>query len=517
MPNPFRDEINTLRIMGSNTQATDSNTPSAYSLFRLASGPVSFCAIWAMGQLGWWPEQIATACAIAAWVILWWILECVPIAVASLLPVILVPTFGLAKVGAVSAHYGSKYVFLFMGGFLVAIAMEKWNLHRRIALGILLRSGVSPTCILGGFMLATFLLSMWLSNTATTLMMLPIALSIASQMPQLGRMGTTALLLGTAYAANIGGTATLVGTPPNTAMAGLVEQQFKLSLPFLEWMAMALPFACVLVVAVFLVLCQTLRKTEQNGQRTEMNADHNQRLDTIESEWSALGTVTVAERRVGLVFLTLALLWMSRRLLVSMTGLPLDDTAIAMAAGLSLFLIPSGGHDKNAPSTPLMNWSDGKQLPWDILLLFGGGLALADTLKNAGVLDELALTLSNLGSSGGSFVVIALATLIFFGLFATELMSNLALTVVAVPAAGAFALELGIPVLQAVVPLTLVSSCAFMLPMATPPNAIVFGSGKIRMADMVRIGFVCNIIAAALALFWAFFILPYWSVWALEQ
>ena len=471
-----------------------------------------------MGQCGWWPEHIATACAMAVWVILWWVLECVPIAVASLLPLVLVPTFGLAKVGEVSAHYGSKYVFLFMGGFLVAIAMEKWNLHRRIALGILLRSGISPPRILGGFMLATFLLSMWLSNTATTLMMLPIALSIASQMPQLGRMGTTALLLGTAYAANIGGTATLVGTPPNTAMAGLVEQQFELTLPFLEWMAMALPFACILVVAVFMVLCQTLRKAQTDGQSQGIDADQNQRLDTIESEWNALGTVTSAERRVGLVFLTLALLWMGRRLLVSLTGLPLDDTAIAMAAGLSLFLIPSEGRGgKTVPAPPLMNWSDGKQLPWDILLLFGGGLALADTLKNAGVLDELATVLSSMGNSGGSFVVIALAALILFGLFATELMSNLALTVVAVPAAGAFALELGIPVLQAVVPLTLVSSCAFMLPMATPPNAIVFGSGKIRMADMVRIGFVCNLIAAALAIVWAFFILPAWAEWALGQ
>ena len=495
---------------------TDLKTPSKPSTWRLASGPASFLAIWAMGQCGWWPEHIATACAIAAWVILWWVLESVPIAVASLLPVILVPTFGLAHVGDVSAHYGSKYVFLFMGGFLVAIAMEKWKLHRRIALGILLRSGVSPRRILGGFMLATFLLSMWLSNTATTLMMLPIALSIASQMPQLGRMGTTALLLGTAYAANIGGTATLVGTPPNTAMAGLVEQQFKLSLPFLEWMAMALPFACVLMVAVFLVLCQTLRNAQGSNQIQGIDTDQNRRLDTIELEWNALGVVTSAERRVGLVFMALALLWVSRRPLVALTGLPLDDTAISMAAGLSLFLIPSGVRENDkAASSPLMSWSDGKQLPWDILLLFGGGLALAGTLKNAGVLDELATVLSSMGNSGGTFVVVALATLILFGLFATELMSNLALTVVAVPAAGAFALELGIPVLQAVVPLTLVSSCAFMLPMATPPNAIVFGSGKIRMADMVRIGFVCNLIAAALAIFWAFFILPAWAQWAL--
>ena len=497
-----------------------SRTTSHTSAWRMAAGPLACAAFWAMGAGGLLAMDIALACAVAAWVILWWVLEAVPIAVASLLPIVLVPLFGLGDMGSVTAHYGSKYVFLFMGGFLVAIAMEKWNLHRRIALGILLRSGVSPTRILAGFMLATFGLSMWLSNTATTLMMLPIALSIASQMPQLGTRGTTALLLGTAYAANIGGTATLVGTPPNTAMAGLVQQQFDIALPFLEWMAMALPFACLLILAIYFVLRRQLphpSTSSSNGHPTD--ADGNQVVDSIESAWNALGRITSAEQRVGAVFLTLAALWMSRRLLVDWTGWPLDDTAIGMAAGLSLFLIRSGhdaGNDGlNRP--PLMTWDDGRKLPWDILLLFGGGLALADTLKGAGVLDALAGGLAALGQDGTSFAMVALMALIVMGLFATELMSNLALTVVAVPAAGAFAIELGLPVLQAVVPLTLVSSCAFMLPMATPPNAIVFGSGRIRMADMVRIGLVCNLIAAGLAILWAFFVLPVWSEWALAE
>ena len=465
--------------------------------------------------------DIALACSVATWVILWWVLEAVPIAVASLLPIVLVPLFGLGRMADVTAHYGSKYVFLFMGGFLVAIAMEKWNLHRRIALGILLRSGISPPRILAGFMLATFGLSMWLSNTATTLMMLPIALSIASQLPQLGAKGTTALLLGTAYAANIGGTATLVGTPPNTAMAGLVQQQFDIGLPFLEWMAMALPFACLLILAIYFVLRRQLPPDLGTSAPSthQADGDGNQRIDGIESAWHALGRITIAERRVGTVFITLAGLWMGRRFIVDLTGWPLDDTAIGMAAGLALFLIPSGqgGMADGKNRAPLMTWEDGKKLPWDILLLFGGGLALADALKDAGVLDALATGLAALGQDGASFAVVALMALIVMGLFATELMSNLALTVVAVPAAGAFALELDMPVLQAVVPLTLVSSCAFMLPMATPPNAIVFGSGRIRMADMVRIGLVCNLIAAALAIIWAFFVLPGWSEWALAD
>lgn len=303
-------------------------------------------------------------------------------------------------------------------------------------------------------------------------------------------------------------------------MAGLVKQQFDIALPFLEWMAMALPFACLPILAIYLVLRRQLphpSSASSGGHPTD--ADGNQRIDSIETAWNALGRITSAEQRVGAVFLTLAALWMGRRFIVDLTGWPLDDTAIGMAAGLALFLIPSG-HDVDHDGLnriPLMTWEDGKKLPWDILLLFGGGLAVADTLKGAGVLDALAGGLAAMGQDGTSFAMVALMALIVMGLFATELMSNLALTVVAVPAAGAFALELGLPVLQAVVPLTLVSSCAFMLPMDTPPNAIIFGSGRIRMADMVRIGLVCNLIAAGLAILWAFVVIPTWSEWALAD
>jgi len=433
----------------------------------------------------------------AAWMLVWWVAEAVPLGVTSVLPLVLFPVLGVTDVASAAAPYGSKYVFLFLGGFLIALALEQWNLHRRFALSILVAAGGHPRRLLGGFMIATAGLSMWISNTATTLMMLPIALSVLSKINlQHHPRFPIALLLGTAYAANLGGIATLMGTPPNVAMAGLVEEHIGVTVPLLEWTLMALPFSVVMLVLVHVLLTRVLcpvGKAELQGG-----------VVNLRQELDALGVWTPAEKRVAWIFGSTALLWVCRRFIVVNTGLALDDTAVAMAAGVMLFLIPSG---QPQLARTLLVWEDTRRLPWDILLLFGGGLTLAGQLSEAGVLVAVADGLSALPSMSPSVLV---AGFILASLFLTEIMSNLALTVVMVPVVAQVAVSWGMDPLLLVVPVTMASSCAFMLPMATPPNAIVFGSGQLSMSNMVRVGLVLNLVAATLAWLWAMAVLPNW-------
>ena len=443
------------------------------------------------------PSEMVAVLSAAAWMLVWWVAEAVPLGVTSVLPLVLFPVLGVTDVASAAAPYGSKYVFLFLGGFLIALALEQWNLHRRFALRILVAAGGNPRRLLGGFMIATAGLSMWISNTATTLMMLPIALSVLSKINlQHHPRFPMALLLGTAYAANLGGIATLMGTPPNVAMAGLVEEHIGVTVPLLEWTLMALPFSVVMLVLVHVLLTRVLcpvGKAELQGG-----------VVNLRQELDALGAWTPAEKRVAWIFGSTALLWVCRRFIVVNTGMALDDTAVAMAAGVMLFLIPSG---QPQSARTLLVWEDTRRLPWDILLLFGGGLTLAGQLSEAGVLVAVADGLSALPSMSPSVLV---AGFILASLFLTEIMSNLALTVVMVPVVAQVAVSWGMDPLLLVVPVTMASSCAFMLPMATPPNAIVFGSGQLSMSNMVRVGLVLNVVAATLAWLWAMAILPNW-------
>ena len=443
------------------------------------------------------PSEMVAVLSAAAWMLVWWVAEAVPLGVTSVLPLVLFPVLGVTDVASAAAPYGSKYVFLFLGGFLIALALEQWNLHRRFALRILVAAGGNPRRLLGGFMIATAGLSMWISNTATTLMMLPIALSVLSKINlQHHPRFPMALLLGTAYAANLGGIATLMGTPPNVAMAGLVEEHIGVTVPLLEWTLMALPFSVVMLVLVHVLLTRVLcpvGKAELQGG-----------VVNLRQELDAQGAWTPAEKRVAWIFGSTALLWVCRRFIVVNTGMALDDTAVAMAAGVMLFLIPSG---QPQSARTLLVWEDTRRLPWDILLLFGGGLTLAGQLSEAGVLVAVADGLSALPSMSPSVLV---AGFILASLFLTEIMSNLALTVVMVPVVAQVAVSWGMDPLLLVVPVTMASSCAFMLPMATPPNAIVFGSGQLSMSNMVRVGLVLNVVAATLAWLWAMAILPNW-------
>ena len=456
----------------------------------------------ALAALTWWtatqwgaPDDMVRVLSAATWMLVWWVAEAVPLGVTSVLPLVLFPTLGVADVSATAAPYGSKFVFLFLGGFLIALALERWNLHRRFALHILVAAGGHPRRLLAGFMVATAALSMWISNTATTLMMLPIALSVLSKinLDEHPRF-PVALLLGTAYAANLGGIATLVGTPPNVAMAGLVEE-VGLEVPFLEWSMMALPFSALMLALVYVLLTRVLCRVSSSPLEGGAEA--------LRSELQALGGWSQAERRVAWVFACTALLWVARRALVDHLGVPLNDTTIAMAAGVALFILPFGSQQEGA----LLAWSDTARLPWDILLLFGGGLTLAGQLSDAGVLDAVARWVSSVPAMSPGLLI---AGFVLVSLFLTEVMSNLALTVVMVPVVAQIALSWDMNPLLLVVPVTMASSCAFMLPMATPPNAIVFGSGRLRMSTMVRVGVVLNLVAAAMAWLWACWVLPSW-------
>ena len=409
----------------------------------------------------------------------------------------LFPTLGVTGVVEAAAPYGSKYVFLFMGGFLIAIALERWDLHKRFALNVLVAAGGNPRRLLGGFMVATAALSMWISNTATTLMMLPIAMSVLSNLdlkrhPKL----PVALLLGTAYAANVGGIATLVGTPPNVAMAGLLEEHTSKSVPFLEWSLMAFPFSVLLLVLVYLLLTRVLCPVA----RTSLTSG----ADGLKDELDGLGAWSPAEKRVAVVFAATAMLWMGRRFIVAYWDVPLNDTSIAMMGGLLLFVLSAGGMQQGQM---LLTWHDTKRLPWDILLLFGGGLTLAKQLAEANVLGAIADAVSELPHMSPSLLI---AGFVIMSLFLTEVMSNLALTVVMVPVVAQVALNWEMDPLLLVVPVTMASSCAFMLPMATPPNAIVFGSGRLSMSAMVKVGLVLNVVAALLTWLWAIWVLPQW-------
>ena len=361
---------------------------------RQCVGPGLALVVWLAVQGAGLPGDMAAVLAAAAWILAWWVLEAAPLGVTSVMPLVLFPLFGVTDVAEAAVPYGSKYVFLFMGGFLIALALERWQLHRRFALNILVLAGGQPRRLLAGFMLATAGLSMWISNTATTLMMLPIAMSVLNKI-RVDRHPRfpVALLLGTAYAANLGGIATLVGTPPNVAMAGLLETHVGQSVPFLEWMVMAVPFSALMLAVVYVLLTRVLCRISSDAMDTG--------VDELRQELQSIGPWSVAEQRVAWVFGGTACLWVGRRLLVEHLGMPLNDTSIAMAAGVALFLIRS----QEETQRTLLTWAQAQRLPWDILLLFGGGLTLAAQLAKVGVLDMVAENLASIPSLSTGLLV----------------------------------------------------------------------------------------------------------------
>ena len=456
------------------------------------------------------PEGLSPAAqstlACAAWIAVWWTMEVIPIAATALLPIVLFPMTGALPLDETTASYGHKYVFLFVGGFLIAIAIEKWDLHRRIALRIISLIGTSVNRIILGFMVATAFLSMWISNTATTVMMLPIGMAIVSQLKDnpasKGDEHLTfgkGLMLAIAYAASIGGMATLIGTPPNLILAGVLEESYGVEISFLQWMKFGLPIAILLLVICWFYLTQF---AFAKGRDLAMPKQFPGGKAEIERLIATLGKMSREERIVLVVFAATAFCWMFRAYLIQPFFPEVDDTIIAVFFALILFLIPSKKDKKGM----LLNWEEAVKLPWGILLLYGGGLALASAFSETGLADWIGMQLTNIENVS---LLLLLLILIASVNFLTEITSNLATTAMLLPVIVPVALIFDVHPFILMAGVTVAASCAFMLPVATPPNAIVFGSGYLRIPDMVKTGIWMNIISIFLLTIITYYFLPY--------
>ncbi|NKI18255.1 DASS family sodium-coupled anion symporter [Spongiibacter sp. KMU-166] len=415
---------------------------------------------------------------LALWMALWWATEAIPLPATALLPLLVAPLVGLSPLTPVAQSYAHPIVLLFMGGFILGLAMQRWELHRRLALLILSRVGGKPEAQIGGFMLATAFLSMWVSNTATAVMMLPIALSVLAvlpddQSPARRRFGHV-LLLAIAYSANIGGIATLIGTPPNAMLAAYLAANHQIELGFLQWMTLGLPLTVVLLAICWKQLCAGGFAGLGEGVG---GAEFGRML-------SALGPASRAQRRVLWVFISTALAWVLRPVYSDL--LPgISDTGIALAAALALFVIPAGESKR-----PLLTWPEAEGLPWGVLLLFGGGLALAGLISESGLSDWIAI---QFGALAGWPELLLVLCLVLLMVFLTELTSNTATTAAFLPLLGALAVATDVSPLLLCTAAAIAASCAFMMPVATPPNAVVFGSGELPIRVMMKHGLYLNL------------------------
>jgi len=433
------------------------------------------------------PEGLTLAAwrtaAVGLLMAIWWISEALPISATALVPLALFPLLGIGDVDSAARPYANPLIFLFMGGFLIAQAMQTWRLHRRIALGIVTWVGTRPSSIIVGFILASAFLSMWVSNTATALMMLPIGLSIIDlardrleeQGKELPHHFGLVLILSIAYACNIGGMGTLIGTPPNAILAGFFSESYGVEVGFAQWMSVGLPLVVVALPLLYVVLTWVYPVDLDQlpgGARI------------IDEEREKLGAVRTAETRVAVVFGLTALLWITRPLLSGVIP-GLSDAGIAIAASLSLFVIPAGTEER-----ALLNWEDAEGLPWGVLILFGGGLSLAAAISDTGLAEWIGEGVSAL--AGWPIVLVLISTVALI-VFLTEITSNTATTAAFLPILGAVAVGFGENPFLLTVPAALGASCAFMLPVATPPNAIVYGSDLLTIPEMSRVGVWLNL------------------------
>lgn len=442
------------------------------------------------------------AVAVALLMITWWVTEALPLPAVALVPLVLLPLLGLETIDETTKAYSNPVIFLFMGGFMIGLAIEKWKLHKRIALQIIRRTGSSGNRIILGFIIATGVLSMWLSNTATTMMMFPIALSVIMVMKEQKQSEkgmanfSLVLMLVIAYASNIGGIATVIGTPPNVAFVAYIEKKYDYAIPFLDWMILCTPLAIVLLACLYFILTKWLYPN-----RIKSSIETNL---MIRNEVESLGKLTTAEKRVLVIFICTALLWITKDLINKAGFIKLDDNMIAVMGALALFAMPSGTkQDKKMKM--ILEWEDTSKMAWGILLLFGGGIALASALEKAGVMELIGNWLAGFSQSGGFILVLLI---VFISIFLSEMMSNVAQVIVLAPVMAALADALHLDPLLLGIPMTLAASAASMMPMGTPPNAIVFGSGYIQLKDMMKAGFVINIVSIIVITLFSWFVLP---------
>jgi sodium-dependent dicarboxylate transporter 2/3/5 len=458
------------------------------------------------------PPAALKVAAVAILMTIWWISEAVPIAVTALLPIVLFPLLGVMSTASTTTSYANHLVYLFLGGFLIAVTMQKWNLHRRIAMHVLLRTGVSPARIVLGFMLATALLSMWISNTATTMMMLPIGIAVISQVRLLNeskvsqpdsRVGAdsfgTCLMIAIAYAASIGGVATLIGTPPNAILAGMAEKLYGLQISFLDWMTFGLPISIVMLGLTWIYLTRhafSLDRKQIPGVK-----------DIINGELTRLGNIRKEEKRVLFVFLAVSAGWVLRSLLDIPVLAMVSDASIAIAGAILLFIIPSDFARREF----LLDWKTAAQIPWDIIILFGGGFALAQGFNESGLSQWIA---NQLGLLEGIPVAAIITIVVLTVIFLTEVTSNTATATIMIPVLGALAVAMELHPFALMVPAAIAASYAFMLPVATPPNAIVFSSRYITVPQMAKTGLLVNLMATLMISLFVLLLLP--RLWGID-
>lgn len=478
------------------------NTFTPKKIAAILSGPLLFIVIISVFDLEPGRPQVTFTLAAALWMAIWWITEVIPLAITSLLPVALFPLLGIMNGKDVSSTYFNHVIFLFIGGFVVALAMQKWDLHKRIALKILMVTGIGPGRILLGFMAATAFLSMWISNTATTMMMVPILISIIQKLEEtVGKKNISkysiGLLLGVAYSASIGGVATLVGTPPNLSFARIFQIMFPNApeITFAHWFFFAFPVSILFLGMVWVYLYYIFRPPKEDWKGIHQ--------DSFRMQYKLLGPVTFEQRIIFIDFVLLAVLWLTR------SDIPLgdftipgwsdifpvpsyiNDGTVAILLSIPLFFIPS----KNIQGKYLMDWSTATNLPWNIVLLFGGGFALASGFKESGLSLWFGDQLSWMVNIHPMLIIFSIAIMMTF---LTELTSNTATTEMLLPILAGLSISTEINPLLFMIPATLSGSMAFMLPVATPPNAIVFGTQRLRIMDMARAGLLLNLLGAVI-------------------
>ncbi|MBD0842017.1 SLC13 family permease [Streptomyces sp. TRM68416] len=524
--------------------ADESHLPNRRIWLGRVLGPVlAFATYFLLPQDAALSTPARTTASVVVLVAVWWMTEAMPLAVTSLVPIVAFPLLGVLEIGDATAPYAHPTVFLFLGGFVIALAMQKWNLHKRIALLTMRAIGTKPRQLVLGVMVATAFLSMWVSNTATTLMMLPIGTSVLALViaKRTGAGNTdndenaentddavgagegggasgadagiggpvselaadkdtqnfaTGLMLAIAFAATIGGLATLIGSPPNLILSGFVEQNYDITIAFADWMKVGVPLSAVFLVIAWLLLTRVIyptRLTDVVGGK-----------EVIQEEIDKLGRMSRGEWNVLAVFTTAALLWVFKEPLTDWSGLTsvlpfmgrLTDEAVAIAAVIALFLIPAARSTRERGMTMTMDWRTAQSgIPWGVLLLFGGGLSLAKAVQETKLSDWIGTKMSGLGSLP---TVLLIGTVCLIILMLTELTSNTATASTFLPVLGGVAVGIGLDPLLLLAPAALAATCSFMLPVGTPPNAIVFGSGHVTMPQMIRAGLWLNLVGVVL-------------------
>lgn len=477
--------------------ADQDNTSTALGRAGLMLGPLL-----ALLMFGLLPETIggvelspagrATA-AVAALMATWWLTEALPLPATALLPIVLFPLLGIAPIRDATAPYANDVIFLFMGGFILGLAMQRWHLHVRLALHVVMLMGTQPHRVIGGFMLATAVLSMWISNTATAVMLLPVAASVVEMLRKelpgeahaaALRRFSIALMLGIAYAASIGGLGSLIGSPPNLVLANFAASRLDIEISMLGWFRYGLPLVILFLPVAWLYLTRIAHPVTLPVEIDSARS--------IRKALAGLGRLSPSERRVMLIFGLTAFAWIFRPQIAALFSLPhLTDSGIAMLSALALFVLPS----KDWRSPRLMNWATAVTLPWGILLLFGGGLSLAGAIGGTGL--DLYIAAGFAGLAGAPLWLLV-AVVVIAIILLTELSSNTAVANTFIPVLAAVAIGIGTAPMPLLLGATLAASCAFMLPVATPPNAVVFGSGYLRIGDMAKAGIWMNLIGATL-------------------